>query len=189
MAKWNEHDVGIREALHRDVLATAHAGGCLIVDEFAIGRGACFADVAVLDGLFHGYEIKAACDTLGRLAGQVQHYGRVFDYATVVVAANYEAAARRLIPSWWGVIVADETGLERRQVGERNSSPSGIAGAGLLWNHEIEAALLEVGALRGFRGASRRELTRRLVEVLGESVGEVVQNRLRARGDWKRKSA
>jgi hypothetical protein len=187
--KWHEHDGGIREALHRDVLATAHASWCLVVDEFAIGRGACFADVAVLDGLFRGYEIKAARDTLGRLASQVQHYGLVFDYATVVVAENHEAAARKLIPSWWSVLVADEMGLKWRRMGERNPSPSGIARAGLLWNHEIESALLDAGGLRGFRGASRRKLTSRLVEVLGESVSDVVQSRLRARGDWKRRSA
>jgi len=51
-------------------------------DELGINHGGVRADIAVVNGVFHGYEIKSDLDTLYRLPRQAEAYSEVFDQMT-----------------------------------------------------------------------------------------------------------
>ena len=79
-------DVDIRSALRSRLLAK-HAADAdtVIIDELGVCRGKVRVDVAVVNGMLHGYEIKSDRDNLRRFSGQVDFYGKVLDRATLVV--------------------------------------------------------------------------------------------------------
>ena len=67
-------------------------------------------DIATLNSEFSGYEIKSSRDTLSRLPGQADLYGRVFDRVTLVVTNRHHDKALDLLPQWWGIMVARQDG-------------------------------------------------------------------------------
>ena len=65
------------------------------------------ADIAVIDkDYFSGYEIKSDRDSLKRLPKQIQIYGYVFDKITIVVDESKLRKVSKIIPTFWGIIVA-----------------------------------------------------------------------------------
>lgn len=140
--------------------------GCADVEmihEFCLhGRVHC-VDLAVITDRMHGYEIKSARDTLRRLPAQAYAYGEVFEQATLVVAAKHHGAAVRLIPEWWGVIVAarPEGQHVQLQEGRRhglNPQVDRNAVAALLWREQALGLLEARGLSRGLRTATRARL-------------------------------
>jgi hypothetical protein len=59
----------------------------LILEEF--GCKTARIDIAVVNGALHGFEIKSDSDSLARLAGQAEQYGRVFDFVTLICVEGY----------------------------------------------------------------------------------------------------
>src|SRR5690606_31017878 len=99
-------DSDVRAALMKNVISNHLANpSTLVVEEFGLDRGGCRVDVAVLNGLMHGYEIKSDADTLARLPSQVTSYSAVLDKATLVVGACHVERALELVPNWWGIRV------------------------------------------------------------------------------------
>jgi len=83
------NDAQIRELLLPFVrIEHANTSPALLIEEFAIYGGSNRADLAALNGISHGYEIKSDRDTLSRLPDQVSAYGAVFERATLVSAAR-----------------------------------------------------------------------------------------------------
>ena len=72
-------------------LATRYGGDgdTILVEELGLCRGFVRADIAVVNGLMKGFEIKSERDTLQRLQKQVEAYSRIFDTATIVVAGRH----------------------------------------------------------------------------------------------------
>ena len=140
----------------------------LIVDELALCLGAARVDVAVVNGSVHGYEIKSPRDTLARLPGQADVYGRGLDYVTIVVGETHAKAVDGAIPAWWGVWSAVEcnAGVRLKQVrkARRNPATDPLAIAQLLWRNEALDALAERGLAEGMRSKPRAALWRRLAE-------------------------
>jgi hypothetical protein len=54
----------------------------IIIDELGLCRGTVRVDIAVVNGVLKGYEIKGDQDTLRRLASQAATYNRIFDTMT-----------------------------------------------------------------------------------------------------------
>jgi len=73
-------DPEIRQAL-RLRLSNEHAkqADTVFIEEFGICRGQGRIDLAVVNSLFHGYEIKSDRDSLRRLDSQVELYSKVLD--------------------------------------------------------------------------------------------------------------
>ncbi len=63
-------DRDVRQALRRKVLRD-HIGdsSTLVLDELGLRHGTCRVDIAVVNSLLHGYEIKSDADNLARLPG------------------------------------------------------------------------------------------------------------------------
>jgi hypothetical protein len=99
-------DPVIREALHRKILHKYHEDDrSIVLDEFGVNHGAIRADIAVVNGILHGYEIKGSADKLHRLPAQAEAYSFVFDKVTLVLSECHLTDAMELIPAWWGVYV------------------------------------------------------------------------------------
>ena len=119
----------------------------LILQEF--GCNTARIDVAVVNGSLHGFEIKSDSDSLARLVGQVEQYGRVFDFVTLICGRRLFSAARELVPKWWGLRVArfENRGviLEKVRSPKQNKSQDKAALARMLWKDEALRCLRKNG--------------------------------------------
>lgn len=182
-------DLDIRRALRSDVARQHSPADTLIVDELSLCLGAVRVDVAVVNGILHGYEIKSDADTLNRLPIQCATYSRVFDRATVVCGASHLAAVRGIVPRWWGLIIAEPVhgGVRLRRARQERQNPSvdAFAQAQLLWRDEALAALEERRIADGFRSRPRRALWQRLAQQVPNEVGDIVRSAIKARQNWR----
>lgn len=184
-------DSQIRLAL-RGLLVSkyAHDPDTLILDELAIWGGETRADLAVLNGCMHGFEIKSATDTLKRLPKQAEAYSAVFERATLVASVRHIDKALNVIPAWWGLmsVTVDDSGLaiDQLRADSENPSPQGDAIAAFLWRHEALAILESLGLASGVRTKSVPFLIERLaLHLPAPQIASLVRQAIRARGDWK----
>lgn len=184
-------DADIRRALLRD-LATAHAGDpeTLIVGEMGLDQGRVRVDVAVINGMLHGYEIKSDRDTLVRLPVQAAAYGAVFDAVTIVASGRHLEQVESLVPRWWGVLMPLPSGDELELVAVRNPTQNpaidAFAVAQLLWRGEALAVLEHRGLAAGLRRKPRRVLWRALADAVAPAeLATDVRNAIRRRSDWR----
>jgi hypothetical protein len=147
------NDKAIRSALIARVAAADH--DTVIFEELPLCRGIGRADVAAVNGALWGYEIKGKGDSVRRLSKQVDDYQHIFDYCVVAVAPNHLAAARRIVPAHWGIIVACEADgvIVLRQVrkARRNRAVNTEALIRLMWKQEALTALKNHGILLNHR--------------------------------------
>lgn len=183
-------DPEIREELHRRLqLRHSSDPNVRIVDEMSVLTGECRIDVALINGRLEGFEIKSDGDSLTRLPRQALAYGRVFDRLTVVCAERHLEAALELLPEWWGVEVAEQSGARTRIVRKRatraNPAIEPRAIAQLLWRSEALAALEELNAAHGLRNKPRRTLWSALADTAPRrELRALVRETLRARQGW-----
>lgn len=184
-------DLDIRKALHATELAPFHNDGeSVVVDELGLCQGGARVDIAVVNGALHGYEIKSERDTLERLPGQVEVYGRTLDTVDLVTSGSHLTRARAVIPPWWGIIqavmVGGEVRLRRVRKARRNPSPDPFSVAQLLWRDEVLAILEDLGIADGLRSKPRRTLWQALAGAVSrEELNHLVRDRLKARGNWR----
>lgn len=184
------HDVDIRRALYRVLLASIPAGDVRVVDELSIAHGNSRVDVAVIGDCLHGYEIKSAADTLNRLRRQIEDYNRVFDRMTLVVDQKHAEVALQIIPSWWGVIQARSDGehgivLERLRHNEPNPAVQRLMQLNLLWRTELEVVVRRLGIMKTLKRRTVFFLRRALLDHLGpDKSHQVVCSVLRVRRSY-----
>lgn len=161
-------------------------------DELGINHGDVRADIAVVNGIFHGYEIKSDRDTLFRLPRQVEAYNEVFDQMTIVIGKEHICDALSIIPDWWGILVArydaDGHGVAFSEIrsAEKNPSLRSVSIARLLWRNEALHILEQNAADRGVRAASRELVYERLASTLPlDSLRDAVRDRLFYRPNWR----
>ena len=181
------YDAGIRSAL-RPWLFLKHADelDTVLIDELGLCRGQVRVDLAVVNGLLHGYEIKSDRDSLRRLAVQVEIYGKVLDRATLVVGERHQAEASNIVPAWWGVLNVYPTakGLRFKTVRRARKNPRRDPHSlvELLWLDHAIALLQERNAAGGVRGKPRRLVWDRVCSQFGvDEIATAVRTRLKAR--------
>ncbi|MBG2839205.1 MULTISPECIES: sce7726 family protein [Proteus] len=187
-------DQDIRCAVHHKLLKDSHLDpNCLIVDEFSISLGASRADIAVINGIIHGYELKSESDSLDRLPFQIQHYSSVMDKVTLVVAEKHLLGALKLIPDWWGVktvSVGAKGAIHIKHLrSERlNRQHNSLILAQLLWKDECIDILQRWGCSKGYKSKPRFELWNIVAEKIPISdLRFEIRNALKKRVDWKTK--
>lgn len=132
------------------------------------------ADIAAVNCHLWGFEIKSEVDSLNRLPGQIDHYDRIFDFSTVVTAANHLKYVRRLVPAHWGIRVAraSATGCTLQSV-RRPKKNAGVCTESqirLLWRREA------VRVLRSFDADVTSDM---LVRELWDRLSRLPKRRLR----------
>lgn len=185
-------DKQIRKALKQKVLtAHARAPDTRIIDELGLDHGAARVDVALVNGILHGFEIKSERDTLNRLPGQMPIYNSVLDRVTLVTCARHAEAVLQAVPSWWGVKVAEVgprggTWFHSLQRPRNNPSLQPLAIARLLWRDEALMLLEQIGEARGLVGKPRATLYARLAEAAPlKLLRSYVRERLKKRITWR----
>lgn len=187
------NDTIIRKALI-DRLSKEYAAypNYRIIPELGLWHGASRIDVAVVNGILHGFEIKSDRDTLARLPEQMGIYNSVFDKVTLVVGSSHLIDAFRRIPEWWGIETAhvSENGLvffNTIRGPKDNPEQDDISIARLLWRREALDLLESVGKADGVRSKSRDAIYARVagsieLETLKKYVRNVLQG---SRQGWR----
>src|SRR5216683_3218702 len=184
-------DRDVRRLLHSSSLV-AHRDDpeTLVIEELGLNHGATRVDVAVVNGELHGFELKSARDTLGRLPLQVTTYNRVFDRVTLVAALRHLEKASQMIPSWWGLMGVRGSDEQLELVTLRapglNPAADAFAIAQLLWRQEALELLESRGLASGLRGASRRSLYEKLATMVPfDELKLAVRASLKLRKSWR----
>jgi hypothetical protein len=143
-------------------------------------------DLAVVNGLLHGYEIKSDRDTLKRLDRQLEIYNCVLDRATLVVGARHTEEASEALPNWWGLLRFEATPSGPRftvlRRSEENPDRHARSLAELLWRNEALALLARRDAAHGVKSKPRYAVWDRLCEYFDvEEIAAEVRSCLRAR--------
>lgn len=140
-----------------------------IIPELALPRGLARIDVAVVNGVMHGYELKSDFDNLLRLRLQIDAYNLIFDKVTLVVGRKHILEALNAIPNWWGVTVAKEQNnaqdlnLFLIREAEDNPGQDIYTIATMLWKREA-LELLDKKHIKNQNHCSKEILCKMLVE-------------------------
>lgn len=192
LSAMNTNDAIIRAAL-KTYLEKLHVkeSKLRIVEEFAVEHGAARADIAVVNGVLHGYEIKSDKDTLSRLPEQMDAYNSVFDRVTLVVGKQHIYEAITLVPDWWGVLIAkispeSSVVLNHIREAKENTGQRNLSIARLLWRGEALRILEEAGEAVGLRSKPRERIYEKLSTVFDQAtLEEKVRDALFIREDWR----
>lgn len=185
-------DLEIRRQLrHRLENEFGNDPTALILDELGVCCGRVRADMAIVNGELKGFEIKSDQDTLFRLRSQASDYCRVFDTVSIVVAAKHLEKTRKIVPSWWGILVVKKCGNANPEIRsyrrERNNpKPDPLAIAQLIWRDEAFELLKAHNLHSGLRSKPRRFLWSALVENFSlVDLRMLVRTQLKLRRDWR----
>lgn len=166
-----------------------------------MGVYGCVADlVTVSASELHIYEIKSDVDTTSRLAdrvkrgrggrtwtrrGQITAYSAMADRVTLVVGTKLLEESMKVIPPWWGVLVAVDEFPETVMVPHRPALPNpNLRWANvfrLLWRAEALAVAEKYGVARGVRHASKARIKSKLKFLTLEQLRMEVRYALRTR--------
>lgn len=186
------NDFMIRSAIV-DILKQQHKKDreVRIVEELGVHHGNARVDIAVVNGIMHGYEIKSDQDTLRRLPEQIEFYNSVFDKMTLVVGKNHLHSAMKLVPDWWGIMIAKvavdgKVVFNRIRNEEQNKEQDLISVARLLWREEALNILKEMAEDCGLQSKSRDFLYNKLATTLDKkTLGQKVRETIFFRADWR----
>lgn len=161
-----------------------------IVEELGLCQGVARVDIAAINGMLHGFEIKSEQDTLARLPSQQAIYSRVLDTVHVVAAGHHLSQIEGIVPIWWGIFEAraDAGGAALSEVRAAMPNPSSdpTSVAQLLWRDEALQALTHLGLDRGVRDKPRKAIWDRLASSLSpDELGAVVRRSLKTRSEWR----
>jgi hypothetical protein len=178
-------DADIRRALIARLMRKYGAGrDAVVVGEFDCPGAR--ADVAVINGKMHGFEIKSERDTLTRLQNQSPAYGAIFDRVTAVVASRHLKKIDKHVPAWWGILeVTTRSGrvcLKTVRRASPNPSPDALALAKMMWRKEALDVLRIRGLHKGFERAPVMDIwTRVASEVPLEEIARESRRAIKGR--------
>lgn len=186
------NDPIIRRNFHRKRLRKYHADkNTIVIDELGLNHGKNRADIAVLNGLMVGYEIKSDHDSLYRLEEQIKSYNAIFDKVNVIVGLRHIKNIHNYIPGWWGIIIASKglrnaVKFDLMRKSSRNEQLNPISIAKLLWRDEVIQLLKQ----RQIPSRLLRQPRSFLYEILVDLVDIVelrtsVRETLKMRNNWR----
>ncbi|HNB22927.1 MAG TPA: sce7726 family protein [Candidatus Melainabacteria bacterium] len=186
------HDADIRKILHEVEMKRICTldPTTRVIDGLGIFEGKFRIDVAVVNGFLHGYEIKSAEDNLDRLQSQQAAYNQVFDKLTLVADEHHVEEAMKLLPPWWGLMVAgirngvpyvDEIWTPRL-----NPQVDPFAICQLLWKEEAMSILQQRKLSAGLWTSRRKVLWEKLTASMDlNELKEIVRETLKGRENWR----
>lgn len=186
----------IKHYLHQKYLSKyQNCNNSIIADELKVCGGKAIADVAVINGKMHCFEIKSDHDSFQRLENQIINYDAVFDEITIVVGKKFNKKALSFVPKHWGVLCiyqGNEDNVELNVIRESkpNKNVNAFNIAQFLWKEEA-ISLLNKYNIKGNHNRKRKWL---LWECLSENLQintlkKEVRETLQNRKNWKTQSA
>jgi hypothetical protein len=180
-------DAIIRPFLRTQILAYQNdSADTVVIEELGICRGQVRVDMAAVNGMIHGYEIKSDRDSLSRLYGQVYLYGKVLDQATLVVGEFHKVEVLDMVPEWWGIIsMFDETenpSFYSLRDPKKNPNRDPRSLVELLWRDDALALLEQKNVAQGLRDKTRSVLWDKVCEHYTlDEISTAVRHQLRSR--------
>ena len=165
------NEVQLRAAVKRKLLSRyLRDPDTVVLEEMNLRHGSARIDLAVVNGILHGFELKSDADTLDRLPDQARVYNSVFDRVTLIVGYRHAYEALEMIPAWWGVKLAHKGSRGAIHFSDArsprdNPARDPLAIATLLWRDEALDLLSDIGKADGFRSMPASAIYQRLVEV------------------------
>jgi hypothetical protein len=184
-------DIDIRNKLHGELKSKyLNDDRTLIIDELSLCQGEARIDVAVINGVLHGYEIKSESDNLDRLPSQISVYDQVMDKITIITGENHLEEVRKLVPEWWGIklVVHNKRSISLKSIkrAKRNKNVNSYSLVQLLWKEEALEILKKEGLDKGYRTKSRKEMWERLaIDLPLNDLRLYVIDKLKNRSDWR----
>jgi hypothetical protein len=163
----NLNDATIREALLRK-LKRQKSRPRAVLEELHVHDGRAIADVVTLHSEAHCYEIKGETDRIERVTAQGVYYNAVFRRITLVTTESNLKRARKLVPRFWGIMVAIADGIVVRfrhiRAARLNPKFEKQSAALTLWKSEM----LELISVPGAERKPRRLLAELIAETRHE---------------------
>lgn len=162
-----------------------------LIQEFWIPLSHERADLVEVNGVLTGYEIKSGLDTLRRLPRQAVAFSAVLDKVSLVCDPRHLCPAQTIVPQWWGLLSATDTGetlsLQVEREATINPVPDPERQLRLLWKAELARGLRSRGL--DLAGLDRNQMRQALMRdaTLAE-ISQIVRSALLARpasaGRW-----
>ncbi|CRL49841.1 sce7726 family protein [Pseudomonas sp. URMO17WK12:I11] len=185
-------DSEIRRYFHQKKLRHYHeCPHTLVIDELGIAHGKNRADIAVLNGTIHGFEIKSSKDTLLRLPEQMAEYSRCFEKVSVIAAPNHIEKLLLILPDWCGLVLAtkgSKGAIAFRTIRRAKKNPKIeiYAMAHFLWRKEIIDILSQLGVDEKSLNASRDKLYKLLpADTTIKQLTGLIKNKFMSRIGWR----
>ncbi len=183
------NDVVIREALVSLLTKTKEDPTTIVVSEMGLSEGRSIIDVATINGVMSGYEIKSDVDSLYRLDRQIATYQQFFQKLTIVTTKKHLAKIRMNYPAWIGLMLAYEVDgivmirqLRKPKLNRRTNNRDITT---LLWRDEARMALKGRG-VTGISSATRSILWDKMSQIHSqEELIAVVKTSMRSRRAWQ----
>lgn len=185
----------IRKAIHSRLIRHCYrSDNTRVIDELGLHHGKARIDIAVINGNLCGIEIKSARDDLSRLPTQVEVYNLIFNKITLVLAEKFLDDAKKMVPSWWGLVTVSEgprggIHLKKVRVERLNKNIKMDSLARLLWRDEV-ISLLESYDVNGtYLREPRSVLYNMLIETIDyKTLHKTVCTILKHRENWRNHS-
>lgn len=131
-----------------------------IINEMGLINGASRVDIAVVNGILHGYELKSESDNLLRLPQQIKNYNRIFERMTIVVDRKYVEQVKEIVPDWWGIstVKMDKSGLRELRKGRKIETQDEEALLNLLWKGEYNGLIDLLGYPKSIKKMRKQQL-------------------------------
>jgi hypothetical protein len=182
----------IRQELKKKIEKKYKNAPVRIIEELCLDDHSTRIDIAVVNGILHGYEIKSDLDTLERLPKQMNSYNSIFDQITLVVGSQHLYEAFNLVPDHWGIMVAKIDGKGSiyfnliREASDNNAQQK-LSIAKLLWKHEALEVLENIDSVYGYKSKSKNVIHERISNLLDLDTlkNTVRKTLLLSRTDWR----
>lgn len=185
-------DIEIRQHFHKKRLQHFHdCPNTIVIDELGIAHGKNRADIAVLNGAFHCFEIKSSKDTIVRLPEQLSEYSKCFERISVISAPNHIQKIMTILPSWCGLILATKgvkgaVAFKTIKRPKKNPQLEIIAMAHFLWRREIIELLTTLGVEAKHLNQSREKLYQLIPPtVTAQELTQWIKVKFMCRKDWR----
>lgn len=170
-------DKTIRKVLTTQLnLKYQNYGDSAIIPELTLTNTGTRADITLVNGILHGYELKGDRDTLSRLPRQIDGYNSVFDKVTIVVGKKHLVHTIQMVPDWWGVILAKSNGvgeepllIELRKA-SKNQNQNIKTVLQLLWKSELIDLLKKKSSHVGLSNLNKDEVVDVIVSSLDKQI-------------------
>lgn len=183
-------DIDIRPILKTTLLKEHYSDpNTKVVEEWDLAVANARIDMAVLNGHFHGYEIKSSQDNLERLPNQLVSYSKIFDQLSVITEEKYATKILKIIPDWVGVTICYQEGesakIECIKPCEDNKSQQGTYLAKLLWQPELKEIYRENNIPINNRLNSWGLCLELSTLFTTPDLSNIVREKLKCRQNWK----
>ncbi|GGN64104.1 sce7726 family protein [Oceanobacillus indicireducens] len=183
------NDKGVRKLLDKELQSQYRDDpNTRIINELGINNGKSRVDVAVVNGIIHGYEIKSDYDTLDRLPRQISYYNKLFQRMTIVSSRKYYQQILEMVPKWWGIKIIswDATRLIEKRKGRKQSTQDKDTLLSLLWKEDLEDFIDVMGYPKKMKKLKKHQL----LEIFSReadvyTIQQHVYRSLKTRENWR----